>query len=118
MRFANDDGQDRRRGLRVQVSRPAKLLESRTRRFIAARTIDASPMGLKLQLPATSALDVGSRVEVYVGVDGDGTVASRRFMLPARVVWLRRGDHDAKSPRLLAGIELAQAQESLAVEAA
>jgi hypothetical protein len=118
MRYTNTDSEERRRGMRVEVSRPVKLLEPRTRRFIAGRTRDASPAGLKLELPATSALGVGSRVEVYVGVDGDGTVASRRAMLPARIVWMRRGDASANSTRVLAGIELAQAQQLFAVDAA
>lgn len=115
MRMAGSEASDRRRGMRVELDRPVKLLEPRLRRYIAGRTRDASSNGLKLELPASAPLGAGAQVRVLIGKDGDAAISSEREMLPARIVWVRRGT-DAARPRLLAGVELVQA--AIAADAA
>lgn len=115
MRMVEAEGADRRRGMRIALDRPVKLLEPRLRRYIAGRTRDASASGLKLELPGSAPLGVGARVQVLLGIDGDAAVASQREMLPARIVWMQRGSVGARQ-RLLAGVELVHA--ALALDAA
>ena len=47
---------ERRRGLRIRQSRPVKVLEPLTARYIGGQTRDVSSTGLRIELPASAAI--------------------------------------------------------------
>jgi hypothetical protein len=99
------EGSDRRRGLRIRQSRPIKVYEPTSCRFIGGQTEDVSVTGLRIQMPRSAALREGATVSVHVGLDGVGQpLANRREMMPARVVWVDR-QADPLGTSLWAGIE-------------
>jgi hypothetical protein len=82
---------ERRRGLRIRQQRPVKVFDSTT--------------GMRLELPLSAPVVPGKVVSVHVGMSEQGsTLASRKRMMPVRVVWIDRTP-DAESGRLLAGVE-------------
>ncbi|MGF1635340.1 MAG: PilZ domain-containing protein [Phycisphaerae bacterium] len=96
------DGAERRRGLRIRQSRPVKVFDARTGRYHAAVTCDVSSSGLQVDLPARCFAEVGHSLRVHVGTGHAGQpLANRRQMIPAKIVWLRRGGEG----RLRAGLE-------------
>jgi hypothetical protein len=60
--------------------------------------------GLRVELPAYAPVRVGEVLSIHVGLTQSGqTLANRRSMIPARVVWVSRGNRfDSK---LEAGVE-------------
>lgn len=104
--FLLDDDQnaDRRRGLRVRDQRPVKVFEPVGGRYFGGRTEDVSATGLRIELPAWAPLRAGDALNIHVGLNGRGeSLANRRHMIPARVVWVRR-DGDGR-PTVEAGVE-------------
>ncbi len=101
----SDDGRERRRGLRIQQARPIKVLEPATSRYFGGETEDISSTGLRIELPSSMPILPGKVLSVHVGVNSNGqTLANRRQMIPAKVVWVdRRSKFD--QGRLIAGIE-------------
>jgi PilZ domain-containing protein len=100
-----NDGSERRRGLRIAQHRPIKVFEPTAMRFIGGLTEDVSVTGLRIVLPRSAPLREGSTLAVHVGLDDMGQpLANRRDMMPARVVWLRRGN-DPTGKSMTAGIE-------------
>jgi hypothetical protein len=98
-----DRGAERRRGLRIRQERPIKLYEPTASRYLGGQTQDNSSTGLRIELPAWAALRTGHVVNVHVGLNQRGeSLANRRQMIPARVVWVRTG---AAAGRVLAGVE-------------
>lgn len=96
-------GAERRRGFRIRQTRPIKLFEPVGARYLGGQTQDVSSTGLKIELPASGALQVGHVVNVHVGLSALGqSLANRRQMIPSRVVWLRPG---MERGRILAGVE-------------
>jgi hypothetical protein len=104
-RLVSDDGLERRRGLRIRQQRPIKVLEPATSRYFGGQTEDVSTTGLRIELPASMPIRPGKVLSVHVGVSASGqTLANRRQMIPAKVVWVdRRSKFD--TGRLIAGIE-------------
>jgi PilZ domain len=107
--LAADEAEDltleRRRGLRVQQHRPVKVYESTTSRYFGGRTEDVSSTGLRLELPAFAPIRTGETLNIHVGLNAQGeTLANRRQMIPARVVWVNRSQ-SAKRGRLEVGVE-------------
>ena len=98
------DSSERRRGLRISQHRPVKVFESTSARYIGGQTEDISATGLRIELPASSPVVPGTILSIHVGLNAMGqSLANRRQMIPARVVWtVRRGMRDAK---LIAGVE-------------
>jgi hypothetical protein len=98
------DGTERRRGLRIRQNRPIKVYEPTTSRYFGGQTEDVSTTGLRVELPAYVPVRVGEVLSIHVGLNQVGqTLANRRSMIPARVVWVNRsGRFDAK---LEAGVE-------------
>ena len=101
----SDDGCERRRGLRIRQERPIKVHEPSTGRYFGGHTEDISTTGLRIELPASMPVRPGKVLSVHVGVNSIGqTLANRRQMIPAKVVWVdRRSKFD--QGRLIAGIE-------------
>jgi PilZ domain len=96
---------ERRRGLRINQARPIKVFEPASSRYYGGQTEDVSSTGLRIELPRSVALSAGKVLSVHVGLSSSGeSLANRRQMMPARVVWVRR-DNDGGSPRLTAGLE-------------
>jgi len=96
---------ERRRGLRVRQARPVKIYDASAARYVGGQTADVSSTGLRLELPAWTPLMPGKSLSVHVGMSEQGSsLANRRRMIPARVVWVRRDAADAPN-RLLAGVE-------------
>ena len=96
---------ERRRGLRIRQSRPVKVLEPVLSRYFGGQTENISSTGLRIDLPASVPLTAGSTICVHVGLSASGeSLANRRKMMPARVVWVDRGS-DANAGRLTAGVE-------------
>lgn len=95
---------ERRRGLRIRQNRPVKVYEPTTSRYFGGQTEDISATGLRVELPAYAPVRVGEVLSIHVGLSANGqTLAHRRQMLPARVVWVNRARRlDAK---LEAGVE-------------
>ena len=98
------DGRERRRGLRVRQARPVKVFEPGAGRYFGGQTEDVSTNGLRLELPAWATVRTGETLSIHVGLSHAGeSLANRRQMIPARVVWVsRRG---GKQARLEAGVE-------------
>ena len=102
--YLDDDGHERRRGLRVREKRPVKIFEPGAARYFGGQTEDISATGLRIELPAWATLRTGETLNIHVGLNGRGeTLANRRSMLPARVVWVSRGE--ANSPTMEVGVE-------------
>lgn len=98
-------GSDRRRGLRIRQHRPIKVYEPTGRRFFGGQTIDVSSTGLRIELPLWAPVGPGSPLHVHVGMSDRGSsLANRRQMIPARVVWVDRSA-DQQSSTLFAGVE-------------
>lgn len=96
---------ERRRGVRVRQTRPVKIYDAAAARYVGGRTADVSSTGLKLELPAWTPLLPGKTLSVHVGMSDQGsTLANRRRMIPARVVWVRRDVTDS-SNSIMAGVE-------------
>ena len=106
MRLAEDEtdlNRERRRGLRVRQQRPVKVFEPIASRYFGGQTEDVSSTGLRLELPAYVPIREGETLSVHVGLDRQGhTLANRRQMIPARVVWVKRSLEGAT---LEAGVE-------------
>src|SRR3954447_12357944 len=98
-----EDDHERRRGLRVRQHRPVKIFEPGACRYYGGQTEDISATGLRLELPMWAPLRAGEILNIQVGLNGRGeTLASRRSMIPARVVWVNR--LKGKRSRLEAGV--------------
>jgi hypothetical protein len=89
---------ERRRGLRIRQERPIKAYVPSACRFVGGWTEDVSVTGLRLSLPASAPVKEGSMLTVHVGLSSGGEpLVNRREMMPARVVWLERGDDGSSS---------------------
>jgi hypothetical protein len=94
---------ERRRGLRVRQARPIKVYEPAGARYFGGVTEDISATGLRIELPASSDLRPGRIVNVHVGISQGGfSLANRRGMIPAKVVWIAAGKSLAV---VVAGVE-------------
>jgi hypothetical protein len=97
---------ERRRGLRIRQARPVKLFDAVGGRFYGGSTLDVSSTGLRIELPMHASLHPGSDICIHVGLNDKGqTLANRRSMLPARVIWVARPDGRGKA--LTVGVEFA-----------
>lgn len=97
-------GSERRRGLRISQHRPVKVYETASGRYVGGQTEDISTTGLRIELPASAPVVPGKVVSIHVGLSHLGqTLANRRQMIPARVVWTRRLMSDRA--KLVAGVE-------------
>jgi len=95
---------ERRRGFRIRQERPIKVFDPESSKYVGGRTQDVSASGLRLELPIASPILPGRLVHVHVGVSqGLEGLAQRHGMLPARVVWIDRGDG---GPNMTAGVEI------------
>ena len=104
-RLVTDEGAERRRGLRIRQNRPIKVLEPATSRYFGGQTEDVSSTGLRIELPASVPVRPGKVLNVHVGVDSGGhSLANRRQMIPARVVWISRKRRETACT-LEAGVE-------------
>jgi hypothetical protein len=89
--MTKESGAERRRGLRIRQDRPVKIYEPRGSRYFGGKTCDVSSTGLRIELPAFATLKEGETLNVHVGLSNFGqTLANRRSMMPARVVWVDR----------------------------
>jgi hypothetical protein len=96
---------DRRRGLRVRQHRPVKIYEPAGARYFGGQTEDISSTGLRIELPAFATVREGETLCVHVGLSSTGqSLANRRQMIPARVVWVNRGG-PRRAGTIEAGIE-------------
>ncbi|HYO09725.1 MAG TPA: PilZ domain-containing protein [Tepidisphaeraceae bacterium] len=94
---------ERRRGLRVPQARPVKVYDASEAKYFGGQTADVSATGLRIQLPASAAVEPGKVVGVHVGLTSAGSaLPNRRQMIPARVVWV---DRSFTRGHVLAGIE-------------
>lgn len=100
------DGSDRRRGLRIPQHRPVKVLDTLGGKYFGGQTQDVSSTGLRIELPAHATVRMGETLSIHVGLSTDGSsLANRRQMIPARVVWVSRANPRRKT--LTAGVEFA-----------
>jgi hypothetical protein len=73
-------------------------------RYFGGQTEDVSTTGLRLELPAWAPVRPGETLSIHVGLGPRGdSLANRRQMIPARVVWVNR--QPGKRARLEAGVE-------------
>ena len=87
------DGVERRRGLRIREQRPVKVFDSAAARYFGGQTEDISATGLRIELPSYAPIEPGDTLNIHVGLNGLGqSLANRRQMIPARVVWVNRRD--------------------------
>jgi hypothetical protein len=94
---------ERRRGLRVHQHRPVKVFEPTASRYFPGQTEDVSATGLRLELPMSAPVIPGKLLSIHVGLSERGSsLANRRSMIPARVVWV---DRTRAGNKLMAGIE-------------
>lgn len=98
-----DNGAERRRGLRIHQQRPIKIYEPWSTRYIGGQTHDVSATGLRIELPISAPVIEGKLVSIHVGLsERGGMLANRRQMIPARIVWIDRSGSGAK---MTAGLE-------------
>ena len=91
LQAAAESGTERRRGLRIRQNRPVKVYEPTTSRYFGGQTEDISATGLRVELPAYAPVRVGEVLNIHVGLSQSGqSLANRRSMVPARVVWVNR----------------------------
>jgi hypothetical protein len=96
---------ERRRGLRIRQARPIKIYEPTVARYFGGQTEDISATGLRIELPLMAPIRAGRLLNVHVGMDDDArSLANRRSMIPARVVWVDRSS-TPRSSRQIAGLE-------------
>lgn len=112
LEVSRGDGAERRRGLRIRQSRPIKVYEPTAGRYFGGQTHDVSATGLRIELPAGVAVRPGKLLNIHVGLSAAGeTLANRRQMIPARVVWVDRPSNGGEGfafsarPMLSAGVE-------------
>ena len=87
-----ESGSERRRGLRIAQDRPVKVLDLGGKYF-GGKTRDVSATGLQIELPAHAKVRRGETLNIHVGLSHNGqSLANRRQMIPARVVWVKSGD--------------------------
>ena len=99
------EGAERRRDLRVREQRPVKVFDSAAARYFGGQTEDVSSTGLRLELPSYAPVQPGDTLSIHVGLNRRGqSLANRRQMIPARVVWVNRSDKRITG-KLEAGIE-------------
>lgn len=100
-----ETGVERRRGLRIAQSRPVKVFEPSSARYIPGQTQDVSATGLRIELPVSSPVIEGKLLTIHVGLSNVGqSLANRRQMIPARVVWIDRS-RASESRTMTAGLE-------------
>jgi len=100
---------ERRGGLRVPHTRPAKIFDPALGRYLPGRTEEVGSGGLRIEVSAGALLRPGSMVEVYVaGDEATQPLVSRSHMRPAKVVWVDRAAR-AGNGRMLIGVELVAA---------
>ena len=97
---------ERRRGFRIRQARPVKVYEPTTSRYFGGQTEDVSATGLRVELPAYAPVREGDVLNIHVGLSPQTgqTLAHRRQMIPARVVWVSR-DASRFGAKLEAGVE-------------
>jgi hypothetical protein len=96
-------GAERRRGLRISQQRPVKIYEPWSTRYIGGQTHDVSATGLRIELPVSAPVIEGKLVTIHVGLSDQGeSLANRRHMIPARVVWI---DRSGAGSKMTAGVE-------------
>lgn len=97
---------ERRRGLRIRQNRPVKIFDAAAARYFGGQTEDISATGLRVELPAYAPIRPGDTLSVHVGLSALGqSLANRRQMIPARVVWVNRDDNRILGGRIEAGVE-------------
>ena len=97
----NATGAERRRGLRIAQARPVKIFEHSSSRYFPGETKDVSATGLRIELPVSAPVRAGKLLSIHVGLSRCGeTLANRRAMIPARVIWI-----DRSNKSMTAGIE-------------
>jgi len=85
------EGTERRRGLRIRQNRPVKVYEPGVGRYFGGQTEDISSTGLRIELPLWATVRPGETLNIHVGLSRKGeSLANRRQMIPARVVWVNR----------------------------
>jgi hypothetical protein len=103
--FEQDTQPERRRGLRIRQHRPVKVFEPTIARYFGGQTEDVSSTGLRLELPLHTPVHPGKILNIHVGPTQAGqSLANRRQMMPARVIWVDRENIHGRS-RLTAGVE-------------
>jgi len=101
---AGDDGPERRRGLRIRQTRPVKVFEPGVGRYFGGQTEDISSTGLRIEMPLWASVRPGESLSIHVGLSRRGqSLANRRQMIPARVVWVKRST--GARAHLEAGVE-------------
>ena len=102
----NDEaGSERRRGLRIRQQRPVKIFEPMAGRYFGGQTEDVSSTGLRLELPVSASVRPGESLHIHVGLNHCGqSLANRKQMLAARIVWVNRGGSRING-KLQAGVE-------------
>ena len=96
---------ERRRGLRIHQTRPVKIFDQSANRYFGGQTQDVSSTGLKLEVPLGSPVREGETLNIHVGLSSSGqSLANRRQMMPARIVWVHRG-RDLSNGKLTIGVE-------------
>jgi hypothetical protein len=100
------EGIERRRGLRIRQIRPVKVFDGAAARYFGGQTEDISATGLRIELPAYAPLRPGDTLSIHVGLNQLGqSLANRRQMIPARVVWVSRDEARIPGGRIEAGVE-------------
>jgi c-di-GMP-binding flagellar brake protein YcgR len=102
----NDEpGSERRRGLRIRQQRPVKIFEPMAGRYFGGQTEDISSTGLRIELPVSASVRPGESLNIHIGLNQNGqSLANRRQMLAARVIWVKRSG-SLKTGKMEAGVE-------------
>jgi hypothetical protein len=104
---------ERRVAARVRLSRPVRVIALSSGRHMAGKSRDVSSTGMRLELPVSNAIVEGEAVQLDIGsLAGVGPLRSRRSVVAARVVWVKR-ENKLVRPMLTAGVEFEPDLDSL-----
>ncbi len=100
-----DSGIERRRGLRIAQDRPVKVLNPVGLKYFGGTTRDISSTGLRIEVPLGAPVQQGEELAIHVGLSDRGmSLANRRHMMRAKVVWIDRS-RAKKSGKMQLGVE-------------
>lgn len=104
---------ERRGATRVRISRPVRVIDLAICRHAAGRSRDISSTGMRVEIPASNAIQVGDTIHVDVGtLAGVGPLYGRPRVIPGRIVWIQR-EGKMLRPMLTAGIEFEVDQDAM-----
>jgi len=88
---------DRRQAERIDVVRPAKVLNCRAQKYIAAETCNLSQTGAMVKIDRSHPVSMGDELEVGIDWSQSPGLLSKTEMVPAKVIRVAAIDYVSQS---------------------